>query len=90
MTTVAAIVLVVLVLLLILMIARANARSWSRGGIGSGMAEREEAARVQAEIEENDIGQMLAGRDALRKRQGKPSIADELADEVRRPKDEGG
>ena len=84
MNTVAAIVLVVLVLLLILMIARANARGWSRGGACSGMAEREEAARVQAEIEERDIAQMLEGRDALRKRVGKPSIADELAEEVRR------
>ena len=49
------------------------------------MAEREQAARVQAEIEENDIGEMLAGRDALRRRMGKPSIGDALADEVRRP-----
>jgi hypothetical protein len=76
---------IVLLLLLVLMIARASRRSWSRGGVGSGMAEREEAARVQAEIEERDIGQMLEGRDALRKRMGKPSIGDELADEARRP-----
>ena len=83
--TVAFIVLLALVLLLVLMIARANRQSWSRGGIGSGMAEREQAARVQAEIEENEIGEMLAGRDALRRRMGKPSIGDALADEVRRP-----
>ncbi len=85
MTTVAAIVLVVLVVLVILMIAVANRGSWSRGGIGSGMAERERAAEVQAQIEETEIEGMIAGRDALRRKLGKPSIADELADEIRRP-----
>ncbi len=84
MTTAAAIVLLVLLVLLVLMIVLANRASWSRGGIGSGMAERERAAEVQAQIEETEIDGMIAGRDALRRKLGKPSIADELAEEVRR------
>jgi len=85
MTTVAAIALLVLVALLILMIFLANRLSWSRGGVGSGMAERERAAEIQAQIEETEIGGMIAGRDALRRKLGKPSIGDELAEEIRRP-----
>ena len=87
MNTVVFVVLVLLILLLVAMIARANSKQWGRGGIGSGMAEREAAIRVQAEIEEHDIEQMIEGRDALRRRLGKPSIGDVLADEVRREPD---
>jgi hypothetical protein len=50
----------------------------------SGMAERETAARSQFEVEEHDIEEMLAARNALRARIGKPPLSDELADEVRR------
>ena len=48
------------------------------------MAERENAARVQFEVEENDIAEMLEARNALRARIGKPPIGDELADNARR------
>jgi hypothetical protein len=50
----------------------------------SGVAERENAAEVQFEIEEHDIEEMLAARNALRARIGKPPIGDELAEQVRR------
>jgi hypothetical protein len=49
----------------------------------SGMAERENAAAVQFEIEEHDIEEMIEARNALRARIGRPPIGDELADEVR-------
>ena len=55
----------------------------------SGMAERENAAHTQFEIEEHDIEEMLAARNALRARIGKPPIGDELAEDARRrPSDE--
>ena len=50
----------------------------------SGMAERENAAHTQFEIEEHDIEEMLAARNALRARIGKPPIGDELAEKARR------
>ena len=57
----------------------------------SGMAERENAAHTQFEIEEHDIEEMLAARNALRARIGKPPIGDELAEDARRrPPDESG
>ena len=39
---------------------------------------------AQADVEEHDIDQMLEARDALRKRIGKPSLADELEEDARR------
>jgi hypothetical protein len=50
----------------------------------SGMAERENAAAAQFEIEEHDIEEMIEARNALRARIGRPPIGDELADDVRR------
>jgi hypothetical protein len=55
----------------------------------SGMAERENAAHTQFEIEEHDIEEMLAARNALRARIGKPPIGDELAEDVRRRPSDG-
>jgi hypothetical protein len=49
----------------------------------SGMAERENAAAAQFEIEEHDIEEMIEARNALRARIGKPPLGDELADEIR-------
>jgi len=49
----------------------------------SGMAERENAAAVQFDVEEHDIEEMIEARNALRRRIGKPPIGDELADKVR-------
>ena len=49
----------------------------------SGMAERENAAAAQFEIEEHDIDEMIEARNALRARIGRPPIGDELADDVR-------
>ena len=50
----------------------------------SGMAERENAAASQFEIEEHDIEEMLEARNALRARIGKPPIGEELGDQARR------
>ena len=50
----------------------------------SGAAHREAAMAAQADVEEHDIDEMLAARDALRKRIGKPSLADELEADARR------
>ena len=50
----------------------------------SGMAERENAAAVQFEVEEHDIEEMIEARNALRARIGKPPLGDELAEEARR------
>ncbi len=56
----------------------------------SGMAERENAAQTQFEIEEHDIEEMLVARNALRARIGKPPLGDELAEDARRePTDPG-
>jgi len=56
----------------------------------SGMAERENAARAQFEIEEYDIEEMIEARNALRARIGKQPIGDELADDARRPPSDQG
>ena len=39
---------------------------------------------AQADVEEHDIDEMLAARDALRKRTGRPSLADDLEQDARR------
>lgn len=53
-----------------------------RPGSLTGDKERARAYAAQAEIEGSDIDQMIAARDALRRRLGKPSIGDELAAEL--------
>lgn len=40
---------------------------------------------AEAEIEAHDIDEMLDARNARRRAAGKPEIADELAEQVRRP-----
>jgi hypothetical protein len=49
----------------------------------SGMAERENSAAAQFEVEEHDIEEMIEARNALRARIGKPPIGDDLAEEAR-------
>jgi hypothetical protein len=49
----------------------------------SGLAEREQAARSQFEVEEHDIEEMIEARNALRARIGKPPLGEELADQAR-------
>ncbi len=39
---------------------------------------------TEAEIEDEDIAQMLEARNAIRRRQGKPLLGDELVEELRR------
>jgi hypothetical protein len=57
----------------------------------SGLAERENAAAAQFDIEEHDIEEMIEARNALRARIGKPPIGEELAEEAQtRPPDEAG
>ena len=88
MGTLALIALGVLLVLSIVALSRASARYGGRRGRYDSMAEREAALRAQAEIEEHDIDEMIAARDALRRRSGKPPIGDELAEEIRRPPDD--
>ena len=40
---------------------------------------------AEAQIESEDIDQMLDARDERRRARGEPTLADELADEARRP-----
>ena len=39
---------------------------------------------AMAEVEENDIGQMIEGINERRRRNGRPEIGDEIADRLRR------
>jgi hypothetical protein len=77
------IVLGVLLLLLVI-IALVSGRRAPMPSSLSGAAHREASMAAQAEVEESDIEQMLQARDALRKRIGKPSLADELEADARR------
>lgn len=45
-------------------------------------AERSYAA--EAEVEEDDIAQMIEARNAIRRRRGRPEIGDELVEQIRR------
>jgi hypothetical protein len=45
-------------------------------------AERSYAA--EAEVEEDDIGQMIEARNAIRRRRGLPEIGEEIAETLRR------
>jgi hypothetical protein len=49
----------------------------------SGIEHRERAMAAQAEIEEHDIDQMIEARNEIRRRRGKPTIGEELADQAR-------
>ena len=70
--------------LLLVVIAVVSGRRSSLPDSLSGAAHREAAMAAQADVEEHDIDEMLAARDALRKRIGKPSLADELEADARR------
>ena len=72
-----------LFLLLVLIAVLSGRRSGLPDSL-SGAAHREAAMAAQADVEEHDIDEMLAARDALRKRIGKPSLADELEADARR------
>lgn len=80
------VVLVALLVLLVLLAIMAGKRAQMPRSF-TGEAHREAAMEAQAEVEAGDIDQMLAARNALRARIGKPSLGDELADEVRREPD---
>jgi hypothetical protein len=90
MSAILLIVLGVLAILMVLVVA------WGKGPYSrprqarslSGRAERERAAAAQFEVEEHDIEEMIAARNALRARIGKPPIGDELADRARRERPE--
>lgn len=71
------------VMVLVLTVGRGPGGRPRRPRSVSGMAERENAAQAQFEIEEHDIEEMLAARNALRARIGKPPLGDELAEDVR-------
>lgn len=70
--------------LLLVVIAVVSGRRSSVPDSLSGVAHREAAMAAQADVEEHDIEEMLEARDALRKRIGKPSLADELEQDARR------
>jgi hypothetical protein len=88
---------ILLIVLGILAIFMVLVLVWGRGPSGrarpprsiSGMAERENAAAAQFEVEQHDIDEMIAARNALRARTGKPPLGDELAEEARREPADG-
>ena len=82
-------VLLVLALIGALALSRSPAGRDRRRHSLDGMAEREAAMEAQAGVEESDIDEMLAARDALRKRIGKQSLADDLEQDARRRLDDG-
>jgi hypothetical protein len=55
---------------------------------GSPIEARERAIATQIDVEEHDIGEMIEARDERRRRRGRPSIGDELAERAREPGDE--
>ena len=86
MTATAVIIIGALLLLTVLAIAASRGRP--RAGSTSGMAERERSMAAQADVEEHDIEEMIEARNELRRRTGRPSIGDDLADEAREDPDD--
>jgi hypothetical protein len=71
-----------LVLLIVLAVASGRAAEMPRSI--SGVAEREAAMAAQADVEANDIAEMIEARAALRERIGKRSIGEELGEDALR------
>ncbi len=80
-----AVIIVLAVLLLLLVgLAVASGRASKLPDSITGVAHREAAMAAQAEVEENDIAEMIEARNALRARIGRPPIGEELGDEALR------
>jgi hypothetical protein len=77
-----AIAIAVLVIVLILLIASMAKAPQPRLRVGQ--SPRDHSA--EADIEDNDIDQMIEARDERRRRLGKPGIGDELESAIRRDK----
>ena len=82
--TLAFVIGVVLVLIVLLIVARRSKRTSAAWRSEPSIIQRDAASAAQAEVEENDIEEMLEAQAALRRRRGAPSIGDELADAARR------
>jgi len=72
----------VLLLLLSLAAARADGRKPRAERQSFSRAHAERSMAAQAEVEENDIAEMIEGQAALRRKTGRPSLADELINEA--------
>ena len=75
-----AIVIALLVVVLVLLIV--SMASAPKPRLRVGQSPRDHAA--EADIEDNDIDQMIEARDERRRRMGKPTIGDELEAAVKR------
>ena len=71
-------------LLLLIALAVASGRSSRLPASMTGEAHREASMAAQADVEEHDIEEMIAARNALRARIGRPPIGEELGDEALR------
>ena len=74
--------------ILLLLLARRLRGSPGSQRTSPSIPERERAMAAQAEVEEHDIDEMMDARDELRRRAGRPSIGDELAEGALRRPDE--
>jgi membrane protein implicated in regulation of membrane protease activity len=90
-STLALVMLGALLLVIVVAVARVLSRRGSvprgRPEMSQAMEEREAAMTTQAEVEDHDIDEMVEALDERRRRSGRPSVGDELADRVRRPEE---
>jgi hypothetical protein len=77
------------VVLLALVLALARPHPHQRLGAAADRAARDRALAAQADVEDDDIEQMIEARNAIRRRRGRPELADDLAAQLRRDLDGG-
>jgi hypothetical protein len=75
------------VVLLALVLALSRPRPHQRFGDAADRTSRERSLAAQADVEDNDIEQMIEARNAMRRRRGLPELGDELAAQLRRELD---
>jgi hypothetical protein len=67
--------------------ALARPHPGQRFGEAADRAARERAYAAQADVEDDDIAQMIEARNAIRRRRGLPELGEDLARELRRDLD---
>jgi hypothetical protein len=72
------------VVLLALVMSLSRPRPHQRFGDAADRAARERGYAAQADVEDDDIEQMIEARNAIRRRRGLPELGDELAAQLRR------
>jgi hypothetical protein len=77
------------VVLLVLVMALARPHPRQRFGEAADRSARERSLAAQADVEDDDIEQMIEARNAIRRRRGLPELGDELAAQLRRELDGG-